>query len=181
VLFLGKICAKKGAWDLLEAAACVKKHIPNVRVMFAGNGEMNELNTRAAALGIESAVDVRGWIEGRAKMQMMAECAVVVLPSYTEGLPMTVLEAMATGAPIVATKVGGIPDVVEDGVDGLLVEPGDIVGLAHALEQLLASSALRAKLSLAAKSKVVERFTPQRIIPTIEGLYRELGISRTTT
>jgi glycosyltransferase involved in cell wall biosynthesis len=71
--------------------------------------------------------------------------------------------------------------VVEDGVDGLLVEPGDIVGLAHALEQLLASSALRAKLSLAAKSKVVERFTPQRIIPTIEGLYRELGISRTTT
>ena len=181
VLFLGKICAKKGAWDLLEAAACVKKHFPDVRVMFAGNGEINELSTRATALGIASAVDMRGWIEGSAKLQMMAECAVIVLPSYTEGLPMTVLEAMATGAPIVATKVGGIPDVVEDGVDGLLVEPGDIEGLAHALEQLLASSELRAKLSLAAKSKVVERFTPQRVIPAIEGIYRELGISRTTT
>jgi glycosyltransferase involved in cell wall biosynthesis len=126
-------------------------------------------------MGVSNAVEFLGWIDGAAKAQALAEATVYALPSYMEGLPMGVLEAMAVGLPVVATTVGGIPDVIEDGVTGLLIEPGDQDGLARALSLLLSDAALRHRMGAAARAVVEEGYTPQRIVPMIESLYRTLG------
>lgn len=175
LFFLGRIGAEKGAWDLLEAARRLRRNFVGLEVKFGGDGNVRDLMGRAAALGIGDAVEAIGWVDGEEKLRRLAECTVFVLPSYAEGLPMAVLEAMAAGAPVVTTKVGGIPDVIKNGLDGLLIEPGDVEGLARAVESLLTDPRMRDRLSAAGKRKVLECFTLERITPLVEKLYGELA------
>ena len=107
---------------------------------------------------------------------MLRESDVFVLPSYFEALPVGVLEAMACGVPVVATSVGGIPDVIEDRVNGLLVEPGQPDALARAIVTILTDDALRSRLREAARSDVRKRFSTESVIKDLGTLYRELGI-----
>jgi glycosyltransferase involved in cell wall biosynthesis len=99
---------------------------------------------------------------------------VFVLPSANEGTPVTAIEALASGCPVVATRVGGVPDVVRDGEDGFLVEPGDVDRLASRLAMLASDADLRARLGGAGRERVVSRYGVGRLIDDVDGLYREL-------
>jgi glycosyltransferase involved in cell wall biosynthesis len=119
-------------------------------------------------------VECLGWVTGEKKRELLARCTVFTLPSYNEGQPMSVLEAMASGAPVLSTRVGGVPDALRDRVEGLLVEAGDIPALGAALTELLADGALRRRLGEAARGRVCTTFSTEVLLPSLETLYTEL-------
>ncbi len=105
----------------------------------------------------------------------MQAARIYLLPSYNEGLPMSVLEAMAAGLPVITTPVGGIPEAVTDGVEGFLVQPGDVDALAGRLAQLLRDDALTQQMGAAARRKIEQTFSAEAILPHIDALYAGLG------
>ena len=181
LLFLGSIAEKKGVFDLLEAVADLRARYPRLRLVLAGVGEAQaRVKERARALGISEQVELPGWIDASARDAWLAKADVFVLPSYYEGLPMSVLEAMAAGLPVIASDVGGIPEVIQDGVDGLLVAPGAVPALVRAIAKLLAQPALRESMGKAAQRKVARHYASERVMERIDAVYREIiGIAPT--
>lgn len=175
VLFLARVSGEKGIYDLLRAIAAIAKNGRSVVLKVAGDGELSQVHRLAEELGIHEFVELLGWTTGPAKQSLLAESTVFVLPSYAEGLPMGLLEAMAAELPVVATRIGAVPEVVQDGVDGFLVDPGDINALAHAIERLLADTDLRKQLATAANKKIVAHYSAERVLPRIESVYWKLG------
>jgi glycosyltransferase involved in cell wall biosynthesis len=98
----------------------------------------------------------------------------MILPSINEGTPVSAIEALAAGRPVVATRVGGVPDVVREGEDGFLVEPGDVDALADRLARLAADPELRARLGAAGRARVIPRYSVERLVDDIDLLYRSL-------
>lgn len=176
ILFLGRLGERKGIYDLVEAIARVRLRFPDVQLLCGGDGDLDGVARRVKALGISGNVRLLGWVAGAEKQRLLAEAAIYALPSYNEGLPMGALEAMSAGLPVITTTVGGIPDAVQNNVEGYLLEPGDIDGLMHAIELLLADAGLREKMGEAGRNKVSAQFTPERILPKVAALYRGLGI-----
>ncbi len=175
LVFLGQFGRRKGIYDLLGALAAIKVRFPEIRLQCGGDGDIPGVMARAEELGLSDNVEVLGWVSGVAKQRVLAEGTIYGLPSYAEGLPISVLEAMEAGMPVVTTAVGGIPDAIEDGVEGFLVSPGDINSLVNRISQLLQDSDLRSRMGLAAKMKVAAFFSPASVLPQIEALYRALG------
>jgi glycosyltransferase involved in cell wall biosynthesis len=145
VLYAGRLSPEKGIGELVEATR-------GMRLVVAGDGPLRTL-----------VPDALGFVSHDELEHLYDRAAVVVLPSYREGLPICVLEAMAHGRPVVATTVGGIPQLVEDGRTGLLVEPGDAEGLRIALERLLSDAALRRRMGRAARARVQRMCSWERV------------------
>lgn len=175
LLFLGRLERGKGIYELLEAIAKLSPSFPKIRLLAGSDGNIKDVADHARKLGIQDRIELLGWVQGSQKEELLARATLFVLPSYNEGLPMGVLEAMAAGLPVVATAVGGIPDAVEDGVEGLLVSPGNVDALCAAIEKLLLSSQLRQQMGEAAVRKVRDQFAANRVVPKIDTLYVELG------
>lgn len=175
LLFLGRFGQRKGIFDLLEALAVVRARIPSVRLRCGGDGDLAGVTRRAQELGVGDCVEVLGWVSGADKERELAQAALYVLPTYAEGLPMGVLEAMAAGAPVVATTVGGIPDAIDDGVEGFLVTPGDTRALADRIMQLLDDEKLRQAFARAAQAKARAQFGMHTVLSQLEALYASLG------
>jgi glycosyltransferase involved in cell wall biosynthesis len=176
VLFLGRLSEEKGFFDLLQAAAIVAQHIPGFRLYCGGEGDVNAVMLRVSELGIADNVELLGWVEEAQRHGLLCRVAAFVLPSYVEGLPMAVIEAMSKGTPVVASNVGGVPDVIEDGKDGLLVRAGDVAGIAQALITLLEDSTARVRLGAAGRQKVARQFSASCVLPVLERLYSEYGV-----
>jgi glycosyltransferase involved in cell wall biosynthesis len=136
LLFTGWIESAKGAFDLVRAFAKASEKRPDLRLTLAGRGQIEGVRRLAQELGIADRVLLPGWLTGGSLEQVYREADLFLLPSYCEGLPMSILEAMSYGLPIIATSVGGIPDVIEHGKEGLLVSAGDLAGLQFAIERL---------------------------------------------
>jgi len=175
LLYLGRLNKLKGIYDLLEAINRVRITYPDILLKCGGDGELDYVSKRVAELGIDSNVKILGWVSGDKKQALMDEASIYVLPSYFEGLPMGVLESMADSLPVVASAVGGIPDVIDSGKDGILIAAGDIDALVDAIEQLLGDAALRSEIGQAARKKIVDKFSMEIVLPQIEKIYRELG------
>jgi glycosyltransferase involved in cell wall biosynthesis len=142
LLFLGRMCASKGTYDLVNAFAALPEATrARARLVLAGNGDVEQVRELAAPLGEQ--VRVLAWVDSAERDRLLAESDVFVLPSYNEGVPMSLLEAMASGLPSIATTVGGIPDVMSHGVEGLLVEPARVRALGTALAQYINDDAQR--------------------------------------
>lgn len=178
ILCLGRLGKRKGTYDLLDAVARLVPRYPALTLMLGGDGELAEVGKRAEELGIAGNVRILGWVSGGDKARLLEQASIYTLPSYAEGLPVSVLEAMSAGLPIVSTPVGGIPEAVGNGVEGLLVTPGDIDALASAFDQLLSDAALRKRIGDAARKKVESSFATTHVLPQLESLYRELGDHR---
>jgi glycosyltransferase involved in cell wall biosynthesis len=147
VLALGRLGQRKGTYDLLCAVESLPAHVRSrVHLRLAGDGEVDQVRAQVAARGLGDTVDVVGWLGPRERDEALRQADIFVLPSYDEGLPMALLEAMAHGLVPITTPVGGIPEAVTDGVHGLLVPPGDPAALARALHRLVENDTLRERL-----------------------------------
>lgn len=158
VLFLGMVCDAKGSFDLLRAFAMFRSRMPGWRLVVGGNGEVERFLEQAIALGVRDDVDYLGWVSGVEKERALAAADIFVLPSYSEGMPVSLLEAMAYGSAVIATPVGGVPDMMTPELHGLWIEPGDESGLAAALERVASSPELKARLGTAARQHVLAKY-----------------------
>ncbi|UTY55783.1 glycosyltransferase family 4 protein [Massilia sp. erpn] len=175
VLALGRLCRGKGSYDLLQAAAALAPQQPALELRLGGDGELDAVAARAAELQLDDQLQLLGWVSGQDKVAQLAQARVFVLPSYNEGLPMSILEAMAYGLPVVSTPVGGIPDAIAEGVEGFLVPPGDVAALAERLSRLLQDDALAQAMGAAGRRKVAALFATEAVLPRMEKMYAELG------
>jgi glycosyltransferase involved in cell wall biosynthesis len=179
VLFLDRMSAENGIFDLLEAVASLRGKLADVRLVCAGDGERVAVARYAESLGIADSVKFTGWVGPSGKRALFESAAVLAAPAYDAALPMSVLEAMAAGVPVVASAVGGIPEAVVDGVTGFLVAPGDSASLARVLRKLLAEREAGAAVAAAARESVRLRFAAERALPRLEEMYRALGLAET--
>ncbi|MDN4036607.1 glycosyltransferase family 4 protein [Massilia sp. YIM B02443] len=177
ILFLGRVTPAKGVGELLEAAAALAPHHPQLRLVLAGEGSIGDIGwarRRAGELGIASRVEWPGWLDGAARDAELARAWLFCLPSHAEGLPMAMLEAMAAGCPVVASRVGGIPEAVRDGVDGLLVDAGDAPALARTLGRVLDEPALRRKLAQAGRQRIELKYSTDIVCGRLAAIYQQL-------
>ncbi len=178
VLFLGRLSKEKGVFDLLEAFAAIRNTSIKWKLILAGNGDLERARKLANDLGLSAKVEFMGWVGPKKKAELLSIADVLVLPSYFEGLPMAVLEGMASGLPVVSSRVGGIPDVIEDSVNGLLFSPGDITALSHCFEKLGADFPFAKKLGRAARLRAENDFSVPVVIERLEKLYICVGFKR---
>ena len=158
-LCLGRLGERKGTFDLLEAVRLLRlRGVPAVFTL-AGDGEVDRARKLADELGISDCVRIPGWVDGDAKEALLAEADFFVLPSYFEGLPMAILEAMSRGIPVVSTPVGGIPEVVRHGENGFLVEPGDVLGLTEMMDRICVDPELRRSMGERGRADVESKFS----------------------
>jgi glycosyltransferase involved in cell wall biosynthesis len=166
--FAGRLTAAKSLGVLLDAVARVE----GVSLVVAGDGEERErVAARAAELGLDGRVRLAGALPREEVLALLAAADAVVLSSAWENFPHVLVEALALGTPVIATRVGGVPEIVEDGVSGLLVPPGDADALAGAVRRFLADEGLRARLREGAR-KGGARFAPDALLDRLEGILR---------
>lgn len=178
ILFLGRLCEGKGIFLLLEALAQLSRRHPEAHVVCAGDGDHATVRDAAKRLAVEDRVEILGWIDSKRKAALLATASVFALPSFAEGMPMSILEAMSAGLPIVATPVGGVPDAVADGEGGLLVPKGDPSALRDALGALLADPKLREAMGSRARDKFAASFSSSAVLPKLGRIYSDLGVMR---
>ena len=171
VLFLGEIGQRKGAFDLLAAARGVLDAAPSARFLLYGNGAVEQARAEVQRMGLSHAITVPGWINGPERLEALRSAHLLVLPSYQEGLPMSILEAMGAGLPVVATPVGGVAEAVVDGETGALVRPGDINGLRDALLRLVGDPALRLRQGAAGRRRAEDLFDLDVITEQLRALW----------
>jgi glycosyltransferase involved in cell wall biosynthesis len=177
-LFLGKIGDRKGTFDILEAVSnMAKAERENFEVWIAGDGEIERLKKEIEKRNLRKKVKYLGWISGTSKEEKLSRADIYVLPSYNEGMPISILEAMAHGLPIISTHVGGIPELVADGHSGLLINPGDVPALQDAMEYLLNNTKARLNMGRNASTQIAEKFSAEINIPRIHKLYQDLASS----
>jgi glycosyltransferase involved in cell wall biosynthesis len=151
VLFLGRLVAYKGVPQLLEALHRLRE-LPGWRATLAGDGEVEATAAALAGNGLTGRVELPGWVDAQGVAELIASADILVLPSLIENLPLSVIEGMAAGLAVIASRVGAVEDIVSDGNTGLLVEPGDVDGLTAALARLIGDPELRRRLGKEAQS-----------------------------
>lgn len=174
ILFLGLLGKRKGIFDVLAVLDELRHDVPEVRLIAGGDGEIEEVRATVASLGLQEHVEVPGWIGQEKKQVLLKSADIFVLPSYNEGLPMSLLEAMAAGLPVVCSNVGGIPTAITEGKDGLLIDPGDRPALKAALLSLLQDPERCRQLGEAAYARVNEEFNVKRKVQWLRKLYLRL-------
>lgn len=178
VLFVGHVQQAKGIFDLLIAWKKVKIVCPNAVLTVVGSDFSDgEFSKRVGSLDIADSVRMLGPLPNQTIPDVMRESSLFCLPSYGEGTPVSIMEAMSCGLPIVATRVGGIPDVVCHNQTGLLVDKGDFDGLAQALISLLSKPAELTRLSQAARMFACEHFNGEKSADRLVKLYETLIVN----
>ena len=177
-LSLANLEPGKGPRDLVSAVALAQRNGFAGEVLLAGRetepGQKDDLLKHIAACGCDGLVRFLGVVTGPDKEAAFRRANCFVLPSYAEGLPMAMLEAMAHGLPVIVTRVGAIPEVVTDGVEGFLIEPGDVAALADRLLRLASDADLRSRMGLAARRRVEAGYSLDRMVEGILAVYREI-------
>lgn len=143
VLFVGELGERKGCYDIPKIWERVIKEVPSARLVMAGDGETEQVKQGFAQRGLLSRVSFPGWVRGEDKARLFEQSAVFLFPTYNEGMPMAVLEAMSYGMGIVTTAVGGIPKLIRDGENGRILRPGETEAIAQAVTEFLVDPAGR--------------------------------------
>lgn len=175
VLFLGRLGKRKGTFDLIEAISRLDKEIPN-DIKFYLCGDMGETETwkLIREKKVEHRIAHVGWIDGQKKREFLANSMINCLPSYNEGLPMTILETMAMGIPNISTRIASIPEVLNDGENGYMITPGDIDALTEKLKQLILDEELRIKFSNNSYNLIQDQFSIDHNISQLKQIYYNL-------
>lgn len=174
VLFLGRLDVRKSPDILLRASKHMLGEFPGAKLLFGGDGEIERYKLLAAELGIADRCEFLGWVSGEDKERLFQRAGVYCLPSKNEAMPMSVLEAMAHGVPTITTAVGGVPQIITDGVDGLLMGVDDIEGLTRLLLNLEGNPDWRAELGVAGRRKIQKRFSIDSSVDELVEIYHDL-------
>ncbi len=171
-LFMGRLGRRKGAYDIIEACKLIENK--NFEIHLYGDGELEKLQQLTKEADLEANIKFRGWISSEEKDNAFKGADVLLLPSYNEGLPISVLEGMSYGLPILSTPVGGTSEAVEDGVNGFLVKPGDVKALAEKMQLLANDKDLREKMGNESYKIAQEKFDVNIILNQLNVIYDDL-------
>lgn len=175
LIYLGRLAREKGLYELLHALAIARSRGADARLCLVGSGaEQARLKQTVDRLQLASVVTFAGAAFGVAKLERLAQADVLALPSYSEGLPYSLLEGMAAGKAVLVTPVGAIPDVVTPGVHGLFVPPRDIEALATAITTLTADRASLERIGAACRQRVVSQYSMEQLVRNFTSLYKTL-------
>ena len=172
-LVLGRLGQRKGTYDLVEAVELAVKKVPNIKLYLAGDGEIAKVRRLVDNKDLNKNIEIIGWVNFEKKLELLKQVSTVVLPSYNEGLPMSVLEGMACGKGIVSTTVGAIPEVVQP-ENGILIHPGDIESLSEALIRLCTDKRYLYDISSNNIEKIQRLYSLEVMHQNIEKLYNSL-------
>ena len=173
-LFLGLLIKEKGCYDIIEAAKILKQRNKEFQITLGGTGyEENVLKELSHKNGLDSYISFTGWIKGDKKRALLEKSHVIILPSYNEAMPMTILEAKSLGKPVISTKVGAVPDILADGENGFLIAVGDVKALAENMEKYIDNPSLLNEHS-EASYKSVSSFDINHIKNRLEVIYKSL-------
>lgn len=175
ILFLGLLGKRKGIYDLIEVAKRLKEKNKKIEFWIGGNGEVNQVQKLIDQYQIGECFKLLGWVDKGSKEQYLSKADVYILPSYNEGLPMSVLEAMSWQIPVISTNVGGIPELIREEVDGFIVEPGNIDQIELSLTKLIDSESLRNDMGKNSKERIRDVFSDEVILPKLDSLYQKVG------
>lgn len=175
ILFLGRIVPEKGPADLIQALASPEIASLSWRCVFAGVGDVSDLRQLTDELRLTDRFEFLGWQPVEAAYGLLSKADIFALPSYNEGLPMAILEAMAHGAAVVTTPVGSNTDAITDRVTGLIHPPGNIPALVRALHELIGRPELRARLQRQAYEKCLQEFSIEKYASRLLMLYESIA------
>ena len=174
LLFLGLLGQNKGIYDLLD---CLNEHKSvfsgKLKLFVGGNGEISKVTQIISKYGLNDIVSFEGWVSGDKKIELLNKVDAYILPSYHEGLPISILEAMSYSLPIISTNVGGIPEILKNGENGFIMSPGDKDAMYRAILELMNNEKLRLDMGKASYSKVQEHM-PGFVERQLNDLYRSL-------
>ena len=178
VLFLGNLSERKGVSDLLKALALPGFDISRLEVTLAGGGNILAYEATALKLGINGIVRFTGWSNQQQVSELMSQADLLVLPSYDEGLPLVILEALANSVAVVCTPVGEIPSVLSDGINACFVQPGDVQGIASALQCVLNNHEFMLELEQNGRRLYEEKFSVNQFFNSVARIHqRHFGIA----
>jgi glycosyltransferase involved in cell wall biosynthesis len=173
-LFLGMIHPDKGIFDLLQVLHDHKEVITGkLKLFIGGNGQVDKLQEFIEKTGLQHLVAFKGWVTGHEKDNLLQFADVFVLPSYYEGSPVAMLEAMSYGKPVISTTVGGIPEIVKPGVNGWLHRPGDHQALLNAMLYYI-NEPENIKKHGEQSLQLVQHYYPGSVVPRLKSIYRSL-------
>ncbi len=172
VLFMGRVGRRKGAYDILKAAKLIKNN--NVQINIYGDGDIDKVRSIVEENNIGNKVKVNGWISGDEIEKAYNESDIFILPSYNEGLPMSVLEAISFGLPVISTDIDGIPEAVKDNVNGYLITPGDYKVLAEKIDLLADNYQLRTEMGLQSLNISKNKFDIEVILNELDCIYAKV-------
>jgi glycosyltransferase involved in cell wall biosynthesis len=173
-LFLGMICKRKGIFDLLEVISSDKeKYYGKIKLIIGGNGEVNKLQDIINKKHLNRIVEFVGWISHKEKANWLQKADIFILPSFNEGLPVAILEAMSYGQAIISTNVGGIPEIVIPEENGILIEPGNLIEIKAAIDFFIEHKEKAIQFGQESLHKV-KKHLPDSVIPKLATIYESL-------
>lgn len=174
MLFLGKICDDKGVFGLIDFLKTNKYYLDSqIKLVIGGNGEEERLRKLLQEPSLGKHIEYCGWVQGEDKKRLICDCDIFILPSYMEGLPVSILEAMANGKPIIASNVGGIPSIVKADHNGWLIDPGAFYQLDIVFEQIFLNEKILATYRNNSLGEAA-RFSSPVILNELAELYTSL-------
>ena len=181
LFFLGNLSERKGVSDLLRAAKASRLFAQGkVELVLAGGGDVAHYQALARELGLEGATRFIGWADQTTAGRLMADADALILPSYDEGLPLVILEATANGVAVICTPVAEIPHFLRDGQEAVFVRPGDIDGIAAAIDAVMSDSALRQRLEAGGRALYERQFSLRSFATNVAKVHRRhFGVAGT--
>lgn len=174
LLFLGRLGQRKGIYNIIDVLIRHKDEFNGkVRLLFGGDGEVEQVKELIENNGLAGIAQFQGWVSGDKKDKLLNIADAFILPSYAEGLPISILEAMSYSLPIISTTVGGIPEIVQNGDNGYLIKPGDKDAIYNAIRSLIDNEQLRKKMGEKSFEKV-QSHMPNYVEDQLRDLYNSL-------
>mgnify|MGYP003289327454 CR=1 FL=1 len=173
LLFLGRLCKEKGIYELLDATKELKPEFPDLHLYLGGIWADGVLEKKAEEY--KEFVHYLGWIDAEKKDEYLQKCNIFVLPTYFEGMPMSLLEGMAYGRACVATEVGGIPQVMMNRKEGIMIQPKDVQALKNAIKELLQNPPLQEEVGSNGRRKIEDKFELNKSVYKLIQIYQKIS------
>lgn len=176
VLFLGRLGERKGSYDLLKVIPEVLEKVPNAHFYLGGDGDIEQSQKIINENKLQDHIELLGWVRNEKKEEYLKKCSTFILPSYHEGMPMSVLEAMSYGLATISTNAGGIPQIISQGIDGYRIKAGDLEELKRILIYVLSNEKEKRQLGIAARKVIEKKFNAVRNVNKLLDLYEKLEV-----